>query len=194
MAKVFFSFFFTLCFFHLSAYAEAVPKAALTFDFNVRMFQMSRMKEEKILDAVELLRKVFVSAEFKQRILNHQFYGKKKFLKNKGLSNLEIYNLILSGVEQLHPYRNNAMDLDVQLYTDYHSTVLGFTRPNTGRIWINSKYFNRHSPARIAENLMHEWLHKVGFDHDYRQTRDRKYSVPYAIGYIVGELAARMDD
>ena len=32
---------------------------------------------------------------------------------------------------------------------------------------------------------MHEWLHKIGFEHSYYNNSDRPYTVPYAIGEIV---------
>lgn len=179
-----------LLFLILSGQAFAfVPNEAYTFDFNIKTVRMSRMKEEKLYEAVEILRRVFSSPEFKKKILNHKFLGRKGFARNRGLSNRQIYNKILSGMEKLHPYKNNAMDVEIELYTDFSSNVLGFTRPRTRRIWMNTKYFNRYTPAQIASNLTHEWLHKLGFDHERERSWDRKYSVPYAIGYIVRDLA-----
>jgi hypothetical protein len=39
---------------------------------------------------------------------------------------------------------------------------------------------------------MHEWLHKIGFSHAVKDTPERIYSVPYAIGYIVKGIAREM--
>lgn len=166
-----------------------VPNEAYTFEFNVKPIRMSRMKQEKVDDAIELLRKIFTSRQFRQRILNHRFNGRKSFANNRGMTNAQIYKAILDGVEKLKPYRNNAMDLELELYTDHDSTVMGYTRPKSRRLWMNTKFFNRHNPAKVASNLVHEWLHKLGFDHDYKYTRRRGHSVPYAIGYIVRDLA-----
>ena len=171
-----------------------VPNEAYTFDFNVKTVRMGRVKEEKIERAVEILRQVFSSPEFKDRILSHQYLGRKRFAYNKGLSNQGIYKKILKGVERLYPYQNNAMDVELELFTDYSSNVLGFTRPRSKRIWMNTKYFDRHTPAEIASNLTHEWLHKLGFDHEREKSKYRKYSVPYAIGYIVKDLARGLDE
>lgn len=169
----------------------AVPEEAFTFDFNVKMIRMNRDKEEKVYRAIELLRDVVKSAEFKKRILNHKYKGRKIFFQNRGLSNYQIYRKLLAGVEELNPYRNNAMDLELALFTDHSSNVIGYTLPTTRRVWMNTKYFNRYSTIQIAANLFHEWLHKLGFDHDYDRTMRRKYSVPYAIGYIVRDIARR---
>ncbi len=184
----------SICLLVLMIVGEAkafVPNEAYTFDFNIKTVRMSRMKEDKLNEAVEILRQVFSSPEFKRRILRHRYRGRYRFAKNKGLSNRQLYEKILSGMEELRPYRNNAMDVEVQLYTDYSSNVLGYTWPRSRRIWMNTKYFNRHTPAQIAANLTHEWLHKLGFDHERERCWGRKYSVPYAIGYIVRDLARK---
>jgi hypothetical protein len=166
-----------------------VPIDAYTFDFNIKTIRMGRMKEDKLYRSVDLLRQIFASPEFKERILRHKYRGRYAFAQNKGLTNSQIYKKILEGVEVLHPIDNNAMDVEVELYSDYKSTVLGFTRPSTRRIWMNTKYFNRHTSGQLAANLTHEWLHKLGFDHERNWCWGRKYSVPYAIGYIVRDLA-----
>lgn len=181
-----------LCFLLFLFVAETkayVPTEAFTFDFNIKTVKMTRLKEAKLYESVELLRKVFASPEFKEKILKHRFKGRRTFHMNNGLSNNQIYRKILEGVERLYPYHNNAMDVEIELYSDFKSNVLGFTRPRTKRIWMNMKYFNKHTPSEVASNLTHEWLHKLGFDHERERHPDRKYSVPYAVGYIVKEIA-----
>ena len=170
-----------------------VPTEALTFDFNIKTVQMHRTHEEKLQRAVELLREVFASPEFRKRILKHRYQGRLGFYLNRGLSNIDIYHLILNGTERLYPISNNAMDVEIELYADFESRVLGFTLPRSKRIWMNKKYFLKFSSAEIAANLTHEWLHKLGFDHEKERTGMRLYSVPYAIGYIVKELAQDLD-
>lgn len=173
------------------SYSYVVPKDAYTFDFNVKTIRMSRTKEKKIDNSIDILREIFASPEFKRRILSHKFRGHYQFNMNKGLSNYQIYRRLLRGIERLHPYENNAMDVEVELYTDLQSQVVGFTNPRTRRIWMNTKYFNKNTPAQVASHLTHEWLHKLGFDHEKGRCHDRKYSVPYAIGYIVRDMAKR---
>jgi len=174
------------------SYSYVVPKDAYTFDFNVKTIRMSRMKERKIDHSIDILREIFASPEFKRRILSHKFNGRYQFAMNNGLSNSQIYRRLLKGIEKLHPYENNAMDVEVELYTDFESLVVGYTNPRTRRIWMNTKYFNKNTPAEVASHLTHEWLHKLGFGHERNKCLNRKYSVPYAIGYIVRDLAKRI--
>jgi hypothetical protein len=179
--------------FFLSNVKAFVPSEAYTFDFNIKFHDMNSEREEKIFESVELLRRIFASLEFKTRILNHRFNGKKAFAWNKGLSNQEIYQRILGGVEKLEPERNNAMDVEIDLFTDMNSNVLGYTKTQTKKIWMNTKYFNAETTkVELSSHLMHEWLHKLGFGHERKRCQDRVYTVPYAIGYIVRDLAKEM--
>jgi hypothetical protein len=174
----------------LSSMAVAiVPNEAFTFDFNIKTVNMNRSKEEKLFRSVELLRGIFSSEEFRQKILEHRFKGKRSFHYSQGLSNLEVYTKILEGIERLYPLNKNSMDVEIELYSNYESNVLGFTRPFSKRIWMNTKYFNKHEDAEVASHLTHEWLHKLGFDHEKQRTEYRRYSIPYAVGYIVKDLA-----
>jgi hypothetical protein len=182
------------CFFWgMSLKAEIPPREALTFGFNLQLINIPRFEENKVIHALKIIKKVFSSSEFRTRVLQHEFDGKKTFHMNNGLSNLEIYQEILSGSEQLYPSMNNSMDVELELYSDFQSNVLGFTRPDVPRIWMNKKYFDQHTDAELSSNLVHEWLHKLGFDHEREKSPERKYSVPYAIGYIVKELARKYE-
>lgn len=192
-------FFFPWLFFSFHGQAsiyssDIVPVEAYTFEFNIKAVNLNPVKEDKLYEAINLLSQVMASPEFKHKIINHKFGKRFRFARNKGLSNLEIYERILSGVEELIPIENNAMDVEIALYSDYDSTVLGFTRPSTKRIWMNTKYFNRHNAAELASHLTHEWIHKLGFDHEDHRTPARKYSVPYAVGYIVRDLAKAINE
>lgn len=175
--------------FFLSNGKAFVPSEAYSFDFNIKMHDMSFEREEKIYESVELLRLVFSSPDFRDRILNHKFNGKKAFAWNNGLSNKQIYEKILNGSEKLDPRANNAMDVEIDLFTDMNSIVLGYTKTQTKKIWMNTKYFNNKTTAvYLGSHLMHEWLHKLGFGHQKKRSEDRQYTVPYAIGNIVNEL------
>ena len=172
--------------FSLSTFAQ-VPTLALTFDTNVRVVNASSTQLAKIPAAEEHIKRVVATQAFKDAVINHTYGGVKKFVDNGGYSNTQIYNMILDGAEELTPTKNNTMDLEVELYYENTSTV-GYTYPNTRRIWVNTKFFNYYSPEEVAGNLMHEWLHKVGFEHAYNYSTSRDYSVPYAIGYMMEEL------
>lgn len=173
------------------ALMAAVPTAAYTFDFNVETLNATRTQETKIDKAIDLMRRVIASESFRTRILNHTYKGKKTFVDNGGLTNLQIYNKLLAGAETLNGRKNNAMDLEIQIYTNNFTSTVGYTYPNISKIYMNTKYFNKYTPAGVTGNMMHEWLHKLGFKHARSATSSRPYSVPYAVGYLMKELAAK---
>lgn len=155
---------------------------------NFNSTQMAHLQASR-----DLLEKVVNSEQFKQRVLHFTYQGQETFVQNNGLTNLQIYNVIMQGAEQLPSpsESNHVMDLSVQLYTSsyFGRNVVGYTDPSTSTIFMNTYFYNYATPGDSAANMIHEWMHKLGFDHDYNSTARRPYSVPYAIGDIVGELA-----
>lgn len=164
---------------------ERAPEANLTVNLEFRDF--SQPKEEKLNDAIERMLIVINSEEFKQKVLNHEYQGEKTYVDNQELTNEEIYNVIMQGVETLNGEVDQEMDLDLTLYYSNNSTV-GYTYPNTNRVWINDKFFTTNTLGKVAGNIVHEWTHKLGFTHDFNRTERRNYSVPYAVGNIIQEL------
>ena len=140
----------------------------------------------------DLLERIVNSEEFKQRVLHVSYQGQETFVQNNGLSNLQVYNKILEAAEQLPSptEANRVIDLSVQLYTSsyFGRNVVGYTSPDTPTIYMNTYFYNGATPGESASNMMHEWMHKLGFDHDYNSTARRPYSVPYAIGDIVDQM------
>lgn len=167
-----------------------VPNMAITWDANVQFVNFTTEQENKVMDAVDLIKQVIASDAFKNKILNYTYKGKKAFIDNNGLSNAQIYQKILEGSENLNPGKNNTMDITVETYY-VDANVIGYTLPSINKIYMNRKYFNNFTPVQISANMVHEWLHKLGFGHDYEATATRPYSVPYAVGYIVKALAAK---
>lgn len=167
-----------------------VPNLALTWDANVSFVNFTRTQESKVLDAVDLIKQVIASEAFKNKILNFSYKGKKAFIDNNGLTNAQVYKKILEGSEKLNPGKNNTMDITVETYY-VDANVIGYTMPSINKIYMNRKYFNNFTPVQVSANMVHEWLHKLGFGHDYESTPSRPYSVPYAVGYIVKTLAAK---
>lgn len=167
-----------------------ISNQALTWDANIKMLNFTNAQEEKVLDAVELVKQVIASNTFKSKILNHTYNGKKTFVDNGGLTNSQIYQKILDSSEKLNPGKNNTMDVTLVTYNT-SANVIGYTLPNVNKIWMNTKYLNNFTPVQVSANLVHEWLHKLGFGHAYESTASRPYSVPYAVGYLVKALAAK---
>lgn len=167
-----------------------VPHEALKWDANIKFSKFTRTQENKVLDAVDLIRQVIGSDEFKTRVLNYTYQGKKRFVDNNGLTNGQIYQKIIEGAEKLYPKKNYVMDVTLETYTT-DANVIGYTLPTVNKIWMNTRYLNTFTPVQVAANLVHEWLHKLGFGHAYESTPSRPYSVPYAVGYLIRTMAAK---
>lgn len=143
-------------------------------------------KGEKMETAFRALEEVVNSEEFKERVINFKNRkGERAFASNKGLSNEEIYAQFMEGRETLLKDTPGEMNFYLKLYHKRFSRVIGWTNQNINVIHINWKYFKGNSINNVAANLAHEWVHKIGFGHKSASEHD---SVPYGIGYIVGEL------
>jgi hypothetical protein len=169
-----------------------VPYEAFLFDAAITYSNFRKEDELKVEKAIAIIKKVVRSSEFKKRVINFEFKGKKAFVDSDGLSNAEIYQKLLNGAETLRPSIDHKMDLDLELYYSRRSTV-GYTYPSGLRIWMNRKFFNHYSPAEVAGNLFHEWTHKLGFTHAARHSVSRDASVPYALGYLIEELGKKYE-
>ncbi len=167
------------------------PSVKQSFEADIYLVNFTSTQEAKIAKAIALIKKVILSKEFKARILNYGHDGGMGFVDNRGLSNEEIYQKIIDAAETMNGIKNNTMDVELELYHEATKTI-GYTYPDTGRIWMNTKYFNRYTPVEVSDNLTHEWMHKLGFTHAMTYSPSRDHTVPYAIGYIMEELAAKI--
>lgn len=172
--------------------SSSLPNEAFLFDATVKFTNFGADDEDKVYKAIEIIKNVIRSEEFRERVVNFTYQGKKQFVDSKGLSNEEIYLKLLNGKEDLLPEIDHEMDLDLQLYYSWRSTV-GYTYPNTMRIWMNTKFFNYYTPTEVAGNIFHEWTHKLGFDHATYYSTSRDSSVPYALGYLIEELGKKFE-
>ncbi len=165
------------------------PAMAHSFRVNASTTNFDATQAAKIQKAAALIEKVVASDEFRHEVLTHTYNGKTEFVDNRGYSNAQIYQLILNGKEKMLSFGNdNVMELELELYNDA-TTTIGYTFPDVVRIFMNTKYFNSFDATQVTDNMFHEWLHKIGFDHAVNYTPSRDHSVPYAIGYIVKKLA-----
>lgn len=166
-------------------------------DINATLIDFSAEQKEKMMNALDRLKLVVNSVDFKERVLAHTYAGSKQFVDNDGLTNEEIYLKIMEGAENLSRngdggnVADGEIDLDIELYYS-RKNVVGYTYPNVLQIWVNTKYFNTNSLGAVAANVIHEWTHKLGFNHSFYNNSSRPYSVPYGIGSIVKELINTM--
>jgi hypothetical protein len=174
---------------------KEIPYRSLASEWkaDIRYVGFSADDIKKVQGAVKMIKKIIASDEFRELVINYRFLDKKQFHENSGYSNEEIYQLILLGSETTgNRLANNTMNVELELYED-NSKTIGYTYPHTTKIWMNRKYFHKYTKAQVAGNLMHEWLHKLGFTHAVKWDKDREHSVPYAIGYLIEDLAIKFE-
>jgi hypothetical protein len=186
-----FILFLPFLFFSFTSHASLpTPKELVNFDVSLKLDNFNQEQKDKVTKAAGLIKKVILSDEFKSEVLNYTYEGEKAFADNNGLTNMQIYQKIIEASEELKPGVDHRMDLDLQVYYEDTRTV-GYTKPQVFRIWMNSKFLDKNGPAEVTTNMMHEWLHKLGFKHELLHSERRMNTVPYAIGYLMERLARK---
>jgi len=167
-----------------------VPTLAETFDTNIYVYNGTTSQRDKIYRAEQKIKDVVRSQAFKDRVINFTYNGVKRFVDNGGLTNTQIYYKILNAAEKLLPTQDNEMDLKIKTYYQYSSTV-GYTSSTSMYVNLNTRFLNNYTANETAKTMIHEWLHKLGFSHSAYYSTSRNYSVPYGVGRIMLELAAK---
>ena len=109
----------------------------------------------------------------------------------KELANNEVYKIIMSGWDAYHQEKDGDIDVEATLYYKRFTSTVGWTTRGSLATHSNTKFWTgteREIIARIAGNIIHEYMHNLGFGHDRRRNPTRRYTVPYAIGIIVRNL------
>lgn len=154
--------------------------------------------------------KVLNSEEFKQAVLDYSWTDtngvvRKEFKLDQysyvdketrkkvtvDLDNQGVYDLIMSGWDKFSQEADKDLDVKATLYYKRWSNAIGYTYPSTFATWLNTKYMVGSETAivaLIAGNIVHEYMHNLGFDHAFNWNPTREHTVPYAIGYIVNRM------
>lgn len=85
---------------------------------------------------------------------------------------------------------SKAMDFEIQSYSWWNFAKrkeVAHEGPN-GPVF-NRKFFSTQTLPSLVNTVVHEYCHALGYSHDYYPTDNRPYSVPYAVGAIVEEIA-----
>lgn len=132
---------------------------------------------------------VMNSDSFKLWCWNFSYSGRNHF-HDTNLTNEQVYDKLMSGAERLLPVVDNEMDITLLIDHRNKKGVLGYTFKSTIKQWIYNRFFSSANYKQISGNLVHEWCHKMSFGHDYKRTKYREYSVPYAVGYFVARFSS----
>lgn len=147
-------------------------------------------QKEKLNESFFIIEKIVNSQEFKEKVISYIGEdGQRRYTSNNGLSNEEIYEKLMQAIELLVPNSEGEMNFDLTYYNRFWSKVIAYTNPGKNNwININWKFYKNFEIENMASNLVHEWIHLMGFYHDSARDHD---SVPYAVGYIVEDLAKK---
>lgn len=150
----------------------------------------STTERQKLDQATDLLAKVLNSKEFRDGVLGATYAGKPGFA-NDERSPREIYDTIRAAKESYAPAADGEVDLNLELrsLSWFSRNVVGYGTEGGDTITTNRRFFSSFDAAEVAGHLGHEWLHKVGFEHDFNPTARRPESVPYELGELIEKLA-----
>lgn len=160
------------------------------------VFREGRQKE-KLKKALTLIDEIVNSLEFKTKVINYmgkkgiQAYSKNYLWNNSNqrLSNEDIYNLLMKGDEKMIPNTLGKMNLNVRRYWSswWGRKTIGYTSPSSSkRINVNGRHYNRFEVNQMVGNIVHEWIHLLGFLHGKSNIHEE---VPYVVGQIANEMA-----
>ncbi len=168
----------------------------LNLEVNVRAIHgVGVQQQEMYLRAIDLLKKVVNSTEFYSQVLEFEYQGKKQFAQNNGMSNQQILEKIQLAVEGNEIGSLGVIDLETDVYWSRRVIprrklgTVGYTSFAGTTIFTNGYQLRIMDEAELAGHLFHEWTHQLGFEHDFNNTLRRPYSVPYALGEIIEDLA-----
>jgi len=140
-------------------------------------------EDSKKVDFIKVLKHNFNEKQFKKLnkdlpIMNEVLASKcfRTFMENRDL----IQTNGKSPKEIVNHIRKSQIGIELKSYYKWKGAV-GYTYPNTKKIWMNSYHHRNFNSCRSASNLAHEGSHKLGYGHDYYKTARRPYSVPYSI-------------
>jgi hypothetical protein len=154
-------------------------------------------RKEKADETARILEIVFNSELFKHAVLNFSHEGQPGFYFRKDEvgnyvdeyhTNEQVYEKIMAGKEMVGNVTDNECDLYLHIDNRNGGGDVGYTYPTSP--WINTykDWFKSFNALGYATHLAHEWCHKLGFTHAKKRTEVRKYSVPYAIGYLIDDM------
>nr|WP_299486259.1 hypothetical protein [uncultured Allomuricauda sp.] len=136
---------------------------------------------EIIINSKEFHRKV-VSADFQDRRFKHE-NGKIEEIRDNEL----ILERLLKGKEQFSSESSTDYEWDYQIVL-YRSLTGEIGHRSKDTIFTKKKKFRNMTYRNVASHWIHEYVHVIGFTHDFKRTERRPYSIPYLTGTIAGSI------
>lgn len=165
-------------------------------------------QKEKFEMALSIMEEVMNSEEFKRKVIAYEnSLGQREYQKNflwddssSRLSNEDVYQVIMNGEEKMRPRTFGEMNFNswVKICKWWQKPgiwcrkVIGSTSPSSSKwIKLNWKFYSRYEVPSMVANMVHEWLHLLGFLHGNVRMHEE---VPYVVGSIAGEVAKNILD
>ncbi len=167
---------------------------------NLSVEQSARFEQAK-----SILEEVLNSESFKIKVLAYRRSSdqtrayQKNYLWNEvdnTLTNEEVYNILMQGNEFMIPDTEAEMNLYSKIkkcswfsskVSVWCRKVIGSTNPQSSKwITMNYKFYKNYKTSEMLANMVHEWIHLLGFLHGNVNLREE---VPYVVGAIAGEVA-----
>jgi hypothetical protein len=152
----------------------------------------------QFMELLKVVEAVLNSKEFERKVKGYTWATKGRIFSgylDTEDSPEEVYDAIMTGQDQFHTGQDYDLDLFLTFYYSV-TNVIGYTYPNTFKTWMNEKYFYRRlrtteGRAAIVGNIIHEYLHNMGYTHPYDPNPTWHHTVPYAVGYIAEAVAIK---
>jgi hypothetical protein len=100
---------------------------------------------------------------------------KRPLIQANGKTNLDILTNLLS----------SKTTLSFEMYRSRFTSTVGYRMPSSTVVHMNRKFHDRMGPCDAGANISHEWTHVLGYEHDFKPSLSRPYSVPYSVGIIM---------
>lgn len=169
-------------------------------------FAFGGPQKQKFEKALALIEDVMNSEEFKQKVIGYEnAKGERKYSKNylwrskdKLLTNEDIFQIIMAGDEKMRPGTPGEMNFNswvkkcrgLETFGGWCQGTIGSTTPETSAmIRFNWKFYSYYDVPDMVANMVHEWIHLLGFLHGETNLAEE---VPYVVGGIAGEVAANL--
>jgi len=160
--------------------ASEPPKATEVGTVNTITFvcKACNDKEKAMLPKMQAkLNDIIKSQCFADHIIEKKFSSRLE--QTNGMTREQVVN---------HIKTTSVKDIPLVFYYPswrQSKNVVGYTYPDAPEIYLNRLFRDSDSWGLCAEisNAIHEVTHKQGFDHDYKATERRPFSVPYRSNY-----------
>jgi len=94
---------------------------------------------------------------------------------------------IASKIKEFFYNTDSTKDITLVLYKPFNrwSSAIGYTDEPTRTIHINSRKLNSLEILDYSGHIFHESLHVMGYTHSFYNSKNRPFTVPYFLGYLM---------